>query len=242
MAYELKLDKYQGPLEKLLELIEERKLAVSEISLAAVTDDFLKYLEKLSEVPPAMLADFIVVASRLVLIKSKSLLPELPLTEEEEEDIKDLEQRLTLYKSLKEAEKHVLALHLARRHAASRPYFLHVANLPPVFYPSANLTVPELLAAIGRVHSNLQKFALATQTIEGTLVSLEEKMREVVERMREIAESSLTTLAPTASRGELVVLFLAILHLAREQLIFLEQKGEFSDIIIRKNDVKDPEA
>src|SRR5258706_15754469 len=119
MTYELKIEQYEGPLEKLLQLIEERKLAITEISLAAVTDDFLKYLETMLEVPPGVLADFIVVASRLVLIKSKSLLPELPLTEEEEEDIKDLEQRLLLYKRLKEAERHVLLFHNAKQHAAT---------------------------------------------------------------------------------------------------------------------------
>src|SRR5262245_8487868 len=94
MDYALRLQQYEGPLEKLLELIEERKLDVNEISLAEVTDDFLKYLEQLPAVAPALLADFLTIGSRLVLIKSKSLLPELPLSAEEESDIKDLERRL----------------------------------------------------------------------------------------------------------------------------------------------------
>ncbi len=73
MPYELKLEKFSGPLEKLLELIEERKLAVSEVSLAQVTDDFLKYLKTLTDAHAdlRMIADFIVTASRLILIKSK---------------------------------------------------------------------------------------------------------------------------------------------------------------------------
>jgi segregation and condensation protein A len=126
MNYELKLEQYSGPLEKLLELIEERKLEVTEISLGQVTEDFLRHLNDLKAKTGALqegdpvehsvrahlrlLVDFIIVASRLILIKSKSLLPGLELSGEEEADIKDLERRLFIYKELKPAMRLIASL------------------------------------------------------------------------------------------------------------------------------------
>src|ERR1700679_4087675 len=118
MEYQLKLDNFSGPLEKLLELIEAQKMDVSEVSMARVTDAFLKYLEALktsnlladaaeemaldkARLDLRVLADFIPVASRLIFLKSKYLLPGLVLTDEEEADIKDLEDRLRRYQDLK---------------------------------------------------------------------------------------------------------------------------------------------
>lgn len=119
-TYELTVGEFKGPLEKLLELIEAEKMDVSEVSMARVTDDFLKYLDALKTSGLAehaaeemaldkirldlrVLADFISVASRLIFLKSKYLLPGLSLTDEEEADIKDLEERLKRYQDLKPA-------------------------------------------------------------------------------------------------------------------------------------------
>ena len=114
MQYELKTEKFSGPLEKLLALIEAREMDVSEVSMAHVTDDFLKYLETFKkdgvdgvalEFDLRVLADFIAIASKLIFLKSKYLLPGLALTEEEEADIKDLDPRLHIYQQLKPAIK-----------------------------------------------------------------------------------------------------------------------------------------
>ena len=84
MNYELKTEQFSGPIEKLWELIEEKKLEITELNLAEVTADFLNYLKTIEKVEPKLLADFVVIASRLLLIKSKALLPNLELTVEEE--------------------------------------------------------------------------------------------------------------------------------------------------------------
>lgn len=236
MDYALRMEQYEGPLEKLLQLIEERKLEVSGISLAAVTDDFLKYLEQLPAVAPALLADFLSVASRLVLIKSKSLLPELPLTPEEESDIRDLERRLETYRRLKAAEKHLSKLWNSGNRAASRPYMFHASHLPPVFHPGNGLDVDALFDAFGRLYAALEKFAMETATVEETMISLEEKMKEIAQRMSTLQEVSMHGLSGTRAKADLIVLFLAVLHLAREGLLALAQEGQFSDIIVRKSE------
>lgn len=234
MDYELKLGEFNGPLDKLLELIEEKKLPISEISLAAVTDDFLKHLDTLPKIDFAILADFISIASRLILIKSKSLLPTLELTEEEEADIKDLEKRLLVYRELKSAKRHVAELWSKHTVSLGRHYFMG-SSFSPVFAPGKKLGLDGIVASMKKMFETLEKFTLETETIKEKIISLEEKIKEIVGRITSLGETTLRKLAG-ASRREVIATFLAILHLARDQMVRLEQSQHFSDIIITKND------
>lgn len=274
--YELKTEKFQGPLDKLLELIEEKKLEITEISLAEVTNDFLQYLRSLTnpegkpsasygagadgtqtnaegsteynvgvsqrEVRESLrfLADFIAIASRLILIKSKSLLPDAPLTPDEEADIKDLEARLKIYRALKPAMK-LLGERWQKNEAEfSRPYFLNAsfpvsASGANIFYPGANLSLESLIASAERIAAIVQKFTAEEETIAKEIVSIEEKMKEIILRLEKFSEVSFSYFSGDGSRSEIIAAFLAILHMAHDQLIFLEQKAHFSDIMIRKS-------
>jgi len=86
MSFTIKTESFEGPLDLLLDLIEKRKLYISDISLAKVTDDFIEHIKNIGGIEIGESAHFILVASTLLLIKSKSLLPELALTEEEQFD------------------------------------------------------------------------------------------------------------------------------------------------------------
>src|SRR3990172_7210791 len=145
MAYEFNLDKFNGPLDKLLELIEDKRLSITEVSLAQVTDDFLNYIRSISSSEPdiRLIADFIAVASRLILIKSKFLLPGLSMTGEEEAEIKDLEKRLKLYQEIKPALKIISELWKGKKTSVGRPYFLETSGFGSggVFYPGENLDI-----------------------------------------------------------------------------------------------------
>ena len=106
-SYKIKTQTFEGPLDLLLNLIEERKFFVNEISLADVTNDYIEYIKSLGDQPKEKqiqdVSYFVLIASTLILIKSKSLLPNMSLTEEEEENIVDLETRLKLYQIVKDA-------------------------------------------------------------------------------------------------------------------------------------------
>src|SRR3989344_3794745 len=102
MTYIMKQEKFEGPMELLLELIEKEKLSISEISLAKVADEYISYVKGLEKIDPEELAEFLVVAAHLMLIKSRSLLPQLKLTEEEEGSIEELEKRLKEYQRLRQ--------------------------------------------------------------------------------------------------------------------------------------------
>jgi segregation and condensation protein A len=255
MTYQLNLKQFSGPLDKLLELIEARQLEITEISLAKVTDDFLRYLEGLTEaskLQPAagkpqtnaenirILADFIAVASRLLLIKSKSLLPEFAPTAEEEAEIKDLETRLKIYKEFKPARRALEALWAGGSKEFSRPYFLNLSSggssagsSVGVFYPGSRLDSSSLVSALKNLFESFQKFILENQVIKDTIISLEAKINEIIEKFKKITSVNFKNLTHAVPRSEVVVTFLALLHLAREQIVSLEQKSHLSDIMIK---------
>jgi segregation and condensation protein A len=253
MEYEIKLEQWSGPLEKLLELIEGEKLGINDVSLAKVTDGFLKYLEKFREggegeerfrVDLRILADFISVASKLIFLKSKYLLPGLALTDEEEEDIKDLEERLKIYQQIKPALKLLQKLWRTSHKSYSRPYFLGkglgIAAGQSFFYPGDGLAASEMHFALSKIFDNVKTYAFETETIKEKIITLEEKIKEVLGRIQAEGNMQFKKLSTEKSRSEAIVIFLAILHLAREQLVLLEQMENFSDIMVR-HQVKKPD-
>ncbi len=231
MEYQVKLDKFSGPLEKLLEMIEERQLEVTMVSLAQVTGDFLEYLKTLDEDAkhPSVLADFVVVASKLLLIKSKAILPSLELTEEEEIDIKDLEQRLKIYKEFKTASELMKKTWDQRASVYGRELF---SNLPVVFYPSANLTIGNMQERLNDLLHELAALIPEKQTVKKIVMTLEHKVKELLQRLKEQAQHSFKTLSQDKPKLEIIMLFLAVLHLLRERLISADQQDQFSDISI----------
>ena len=234
--YELKLEQFTGPIEKLLGLIEERKLEITELNLAEVTADFLNYLNSLKSadgeaksVDSRILADFIVVASQLLLIKSKALLPNLQLTGEEEKDIKDLQNRLHFYQQFKPAMGHLKKLWEQNNISISRPLF---SGRPAFFYPADNIKINDLYKLVKEIFETIQQLSEKSQTIKSSLISLEEKIEEIMNRLG--PDLNFGKLAKEKPRSEIIVLFLALLHLLAKQLIKVEQKKRFSDIMIEK--------
>lgn len=229
MPYELSTASFNGPIEKLLALIEERKLDITEVSLAKVTDDFLRYLEANRAIEPALLAEFVAVASRLVLIKSKVLLPDLVITGEEEAQIHDLERRLAFYKMWKPAEKLVIAAFASRAHLRSRSYFEAAGA---AFYPSPGLTADALVHAFEEVAQAISALVREKETVKGRIIAVEEMIAEIIARLAQGAAMNFRTAAGARPTSEVVALFLAVLHLAREGRVLLEQPKNFSDIIV----------
>jgi segregation and condensation protein A len=261
MEYETRVGEFSGPLEKLLELIEAEKMDINEVSLAKVTDDFLRYLDKFKQgmtddaasaanadsiataenkfrVDLRVLADFVSVASKLIFLKSKYLLPGLALSDEEEADIQDLQARLTIYQQLKPAIKILNQLWATSHHSFSRPYFIGkgTGSIPgqTMFYPGGNLSTEALTTALGGIFDTIKTYDLETATIKEKIVTLEEKISEVLGRIQKQGDMHFNELSGEKSRSEMIVVFLAILHLAREQLVLLEQMENFSDIMVKK--------
>ena len=233
--YEIKIDQFSGPLEKLLELIEERQMEITTINLAEITNDFLKYLQALAEenAHPSVISDFIVVASKLLLIKSKALLPSLELTEEEEKDIQDLELRLKIYKEFKDASLNVKKLWEDKKYCFGKELF---SDLPPIFYPPENLKISDMSNSIRNIIAELQALVPEKKTVKRAVLNVREKMEELLTRFKNKIESSFKDISNSKSKLEIIVLFLAVLHLIRDRLVTSAQDGQFSDIIIKQKE------
>lgn len=241
--YEVKIDQFSGPLEKLLELIEERRMEITAVNLAEITNDFLEYLQTLAEgnAHPSVISDFIVIASKLLLIKSKALLPSLELTEEEERDVQDLELRLKIYKEFsargesstgeKNAASNIKELWEDQRSCFSRELF---SNLPPIFYPPAKLKISDMSNSILNIITELQALIPEQKNVKKAVMNVKEKMEELLSRFKTKIENSFKEISESKSKLEIIILFLAVLHLIRDRLITSTQNEQFSDIIIKQ--------
>jgi segregation and condensation protein A len=233
MRYELSLENYKGPLEKLLELIEARELEITRVNLAEVTGDFLAYLETLKtagETNPQLVADFLVIASRLILMKSKALLPTLEVSPEEEEEMQDLELRLKIYKQVKLAERHLKGLWSPFPQSGNRE-FLETSE--PLFYPPRSVTPEALARAVAAITGELQRLVRPKAAVRAEIVHLKAKIEEVIARLTDVPRHFADLHG--GNRGEIVVLFLAILHLIKEQLIEVDQETQFSEMTVRRS-------
>ena len=187
-------------------------------------------------VEPRILGDFLVVAARLVLIKSKALLPSFELTGEEETEIKDLEARLKIYKEFRQASQLLEKIWGQGRQSFARELLMN-SDQAKLFYPSKNLTKDNLAIAANKLLSSLKSLLPeATVSVKRTIVTLENKIGELVERLKTAVQQSFKEISSGKNKQEIIVSFLAILHLLKDRLINVEQSGQFSDIILKKVD------
>ena len=179
-AYTVKTTAFQGPLDLLLDLVSRRKLFVNDVSLAEVTDDFVRYISGTKEISLSESAEFILVAATLMLIKSRSLLPTLTLTEEEEESIHDLEHRLTIYKRIRELSDLVRPIFGKKVIFEKEP---RRNNNLVVFSPDHKVTKETLSSVIRELIELLPKEEILPNVVVKKVVSLEEMIGRLAERI-----------------------------------------------------------
>jgi len=222
------------PYEKILELVEARQLDITSVSLAKVTADFVEYTRSLEEhkVNPGLLADFVAVAAKLLLIKSKTLLPSLKLTEEEERDVKELETRLKFYKEMKVAAAHLDNLWQANQRCFSRPSTISTVG----FFPPNKFSPTQLLDAFRLIADGWEKIIRETATAKATFVSVESKIKEILMRFTIVASHKFNNLISSQSRDETIAIFLAVLHLLKGDKIKAKQSRVFGEITLMKRE------
>lgn len=235
-AFTVRAGEYEGPLEVLLDLIERRKLLVNELSLSQVTDDFIAYVRSSNDFPMESAANFVAVAATLLLIKSRSLLPELELTGEEEEDIDDLKRRLETYERTRRAARdlgRIFGRKVLLPAGERRP--------EPMFAPSKDLDLERLAKALEE--------ALAAREVEVKLpearirpmVTIEEMMDSLRERVEHALTLSFSEFAgDNKERIEVIVSFLALLELVKQGAVEADQQGAFNDIRITNTNASVP--
>ncbi len=233
-AYHVRASTFEGPLELLLSLIEKRKVFVSDVSLTDVADDYITHVRGLASFPIADAAGFLLVASTLALIKSRSLLPGLQLSEDEKADIEDLEERLRLYKrivtlagSLRERfGKHILFGKTAE------------GKRDVVFAPDSVVDITSLRESMRDMIARFpQAIVPLPETTVKKVVSLEHTINHLAERIaRNLSMTFREFTGSREERVEIVVSFLALLELVKQGFIEVAQDERFGDILMESRE------
>ncbi len=227
-SYTVKTPVFEGPLDLLLDLVTKRKLFVNDVSLSQVTDDFIKYLEEHEEFPISESAEFIVIASTLMLIKSRSLLPMIKLTDEEEESIHDLENRLVLYARIKELATGLKSIF------GKQIIFEKIPGKNPLitFSPDSKTDTKNILLALEKVLESLPKKEMLPKVTVKKVISLEEMMERLAERISKASKINFKDFHATKGamtyekKVSIIIGFLAMLELVKRGAIRVTQKGK----------------
>jgi len=229
--YKVKLDKFEGPLELLLELIEKEDMDITELSISRVADEYLEYIHNNVNIELSHLADFLSVAAKLILIKSRALLPSLKLTDDEEKEIKDLQVQLIEFKKFKEASLKIAALSERNTVSLSRSGY---AGVESVFSPPKDINAHDLKKHFLRIISEIPVLEKLHEEIVSEVVTLEEKISNMSSLIKRRMESSFSEMISTsAEKIEIIVSFLAILEMVKQKVIEVEQKNLFDDIKLK---------
>ncbi len=223
---------FNGPLDLLLSLIEEKKKDISEVAISEVTDQFLQYLNAMPEDNREAdeVADFLIVAARLLYIKSRALLPMFAPIEDEGPSLAD---QLRLYQHFVKVSHDLNRRWLENAHSYFRAHPVEI--IIPEGLPE-NVSLQSLAESMTKLVSKLKPPKPLPQTKIDGRVSLKEK----IEHLRKLLDTQssynlLDSMSERGNRTEIIVSFLAILELAKQRIVHINQDEEFGDIIINKS-------
>ena len=230
-GYVIHLENFEGPLELLLYLIERQELDITAVSVAQVTDQYLEYIARAENVSPALMADFIAMAARLLQIKSRALLPRPAESEEgEEEDPAELlAQQLRAYRQFREVAKY-----LSQREREHLRAYIRTAPPPTIERPPTpgEVSLADLLAALRRALEEHEPEPELT-VVTPYPVTIQDKIGELRTLLRTHRRIDFTQLLrKSRHRQEIIVSFLAVLELLKQGEILIRQDKLFGPIII----------
>lgn len=233
--YTIHTDVYDGPLDLLLDLITKAELDITRLSLAKVTDQYLAHLEQIQQTSAVEVSGFLVVAAKLIQIKSEALLPRPPVREEGEEDpAESLARQLRIYREVK-----ATALWLKNREAQGLRTYIRLAP-PPVIDEQLDLSdvkVDDLVELLKALYRFEEDAASITTVVAIPKVTIKNKIRDLILNLREKHDLSYRSMLSKGSdRIEAIVLFLAILEMIKQQYVVARQENLFMDIDISATD------
>ena len=228
--YQISTEVFSGPLDLLLQLIERAELDITRLSLARVTDQYLEHLHTISVRDPIEVSAFLVIAARLVLIKSLVLLPRneniTALPEEDPGEI--LARQLITYKRFKE-----IASFLRDREDKGFHSYLRMAPLPklPGKLEIGNYNADDLARIYSKIISAKEQPHPLSQAVTISAITLRKRINEIVSILQTTSHSTFhSLLLSDHTRLEIIVTFLALLELIKHHSIFALQENPFDDI------------
>jgi segregation and condensation protein A len=233
MAFHVDLDMFRGPLDLLLYLVRKNELEVTQISVAAIAEQFLGYLEIIQELDVNLAADFVEMASTLMEIKSRMVLPRGgEETEEIEDPREDLVERLLLYKKYRDAAS--ILDEQSRRWQQRLPRVaddLPTRRTEPAMQPIQELELWDLVSAFGRIVRDSQVLQPASIVYDDTPIHVH--MDLIHQRLVEHGRASFSDMfRPGMHKSTMIGVFLAILELVRHHSVRTEQEDLHGEIWI----------
>lgn len=223
-------EQFSGPLDALLQMIEERELDITQVSLSKITDEYLQYVNAMSVMNESEIADFLVIAAKLLYLKSKALLPSfLP----EDESVEDLARQLKMYERFVRASAEVQRILSEKNFMFGRDPMIVRKN---GFQPPPRLNAIALHEIFVLLLQRMRgQRALPEVTVE-KVVSLRERIEEVQRALANIKKTKFhDLLSDPKSKSDIVVTFLALLELVKQRAVSLEQNQPFSHIHIQSH-------
>jgi len=244
--YKVQFEVFEGPLDLLLYLVRKQEVDIYRVNLTEIATQFLEYVELMREFDLEIAGEFLVMASTLMLIKSRELLPvdqqvETEGEEDEEDPRWELIRQLVEYKKFKDAAGRLQARELERENIFPRSPGKPDLEIPPD-PAGAQASIFDLLGAVNQILQQHQARE-GPKEIEEDRWTVSEKiehLRDIVVQRPSIRFSEL--FAVTTSRSEVVVTFLALLELIRLRIVQAQQSASFGEIEIIKAKPEEPPA
>ncbi|MCR4278768.1 MAG: segregation/condensation protein A [bacterium] len=227
MAVAIRVEHFDGPLDLLLQLVEADELDITRISLARVAEQFVSHVHENPQIPPQELADYLLIAAKLVYMKSKLLIPSL--YDEDLEEGPDLESQLREYRRFVKAAKVFELLWMNDRMMVSRPEPMRIRR--EGFQLPNGLNANVLFETMRRIIARLIPNEEAPKARIKRIVTIQQKIKDLLSRIRAHTKVTFREFCEGLSdRGEAVVSFLALLELEKQQHIVATQEMTFADI------------
>jgi len=228
------IEQFNGPLDLLVKMIDDEKLDINDISLGNIADQFVNYIKNNPNIDPEEMADFLAVAAKLLLIKSRTLLPYL-IRDEEMEEIKDFTNQLKIYKDFLEASKKIEEILEARKFMYAREFNKKMLTESVVFYPPKNVntkilqdTFVELVKRL-KIEDNIEEDAIMKA------ISIEDKMSKIQNLLKKLNSLNFNALLEkNITKIDMIVSFLAMLELMKQRVVVADQRDLFESINIIK--------
>ena len=229
---QIKIQQFEGPLDLLLSLIEQEQLNITEISLAHVTEQFLNYVKELEKIDATQLADYLGIAAKLLVIKSKAILPSLEVETTEEDVEEDLAEKLLRYKQFKEAAKYFKQLDARGMQSFTRT---RVFSQRINFWPDPAVDASALRQSIGSVLDSLKELDNLPKAKIREAISIQEKIQALQNQLSSQIETKLSDLLKNAkNKEEVIITFLALLELIKQRMFSVDQDELFADVTIKQ--------
>ncbi|MEK7580123.1 MAG: segregation/condensation protein A [Patescibacteria group bacterium] len=229
--YNVKLEKFEGPLDLLLQIIEKNEFDITDLSLVKVADEFVGYLDEIGESRPEEMADFLIVAAKLLLIKSRLLLPSLEVSDIEDDTI-NLEDQLKIYRTYLLAARGLQKIINKKRFFYTRDKFPR--TIKPIFSLREGITPSILESALKQIVNFWQNQIKFSQKTIKKIISLREKIHYLLGLVKNVDQLKLDEIVSGLQNDEVVVTFIATLELVKRKFVLVNQEGLFCPIVIKK--------